>query len=267
MKYLDMVKKRHSCRSYDGRPLSETDRKELDARLDRCLANPFGAAVRLAVLDNDAMAGKKLGTYGVIRGAGLYIAGIARRSERDMEGLGFAMERAVLEATDMGLGTCWLAGTYSRADFSSAVPLSADERIVCVSPLGYPAAKPTALDAMMRRVAGSAKRKAWDVLFFDGEAGNPLSAGEAGEYRDALEAVRLAPSASNGQPWRILRRGGAFHFYRAGGEHGRVDMGIAACHFELVAREAGLAGEWESLEPAGPPNDRLLYFTSWVPGH
>ena len=30
----------------------------------------------------------------------------------------------------------------------------------------------------------------------------------------------------------------------------RVDLGIALCHFELVARELGLAGEWVFDGPA-----------------
>ncbi len=72
----------------------------------------------------------------------------------------------------------------------------------------------------------------------------------------------MAPSATNKQPWRIVRRGGDWHFYlqrskaygkgsaRASLAFGllriadlqRVDLGIAMCHFDLVARELGLSG-------------------------
>lgn len=263
---VQIIQTRRSCRSYDGRPLSEADRAELEARLAGCLQNPFGAEVRLELLESGKLAGRKLGTYGVIRAATLYIAGIAKQSPLDEEGLGFSLERAVLEAWDMGLGTCWLAGTYNRADFKEAARLAPDERIVCVTPVGYPAAKRTLLDGMMRRVAGSDGRKSWHELFFDGKPGNPLSREGAGEYADALEAVRLAPSGSNGQPWRVVMREGRFDFYFEEGG-GRVNMGIAACHFELAAREAGLSGAWENLERAPAGEGKLQYFVSWVGKH
>ena len=263
---MDLIRNRNSCRSFDGEPLSQDAVAALEQAFQGCLENPFGAAVRLPILDGGKLAGKKLGTYGVIRGASTYFAGVVKKHPLDIESLGWSMERAVLAAAALGLGTCWLAGTYSRADFASAVPMDGDERIVCVSPVGRPAPKRTVLDTMMRGVAGSAKRKPWHELFFDGSAGKPLGEREAGEWKDALEAVRLAPSGSNGQPWRAVRREGAFHFYRAvkeGSEYGRVDMGIAACHFELVARERGLPGRWKADEPAAAVPG-WQYSMSWV---
>jgi len=59
--------------------------------------------------------------------------------------------------------------------------------------------------------------------------------------------VRIAPSASNKQPWRIVKIEGAWHFFleRTKGygdgiifkllklaDIQRLDMGIAMCHFE-----------------------------------
>jgi hypothetical protein len=217
-------------------------------------------------MDNNKLAGHKLGTYGVIREAPLFMAGIVKSGGVDSEGLGYSMERAVLHATAMGLGTCWLAGTYNRSGFKDAARLADDERIVCVSPVGYPARRRTVLDSMMRSVAGSARRKPWSEMFFDGALNNPMSEQAAGEFRGALEAVRLAPSGSNGQPWRIVRQGKQFHFYRAvkpGSDYGRVDMGIAACHFELVAREQGLKGEWVAAGPDMRPNADMVYFITW----
>jgi len=263
---FDIIQKRSSCRSYDGRKLSISDRGKLEESIRKSLINPFGASVRLPILANDKLAGQKLGTYGVIRGAQQFIACVVKSGRMDIEGLGYSMERAVLESTAMGLGTCWLAGTYNRNDFKDAAQLSGDERIVCVSPVGYPADRRTLLDSMMRGMAGSAKRKSWNSLFFDESVANSLSKQAAEEYRDALEAVRLAPSGSNGQPWRIIRDGGRFHFYRAvkpGSDYGRVDMGIAACHFELVAREKGLKGKWVEADPGLHSDSKMVYFITW----
>jgi hypothetical protein len=46
----------------------------------------------------------------------------------------------------------------------------------------------------------------------------------------------------------------------------RVDMGIAMCHFELAARERGLAGSWLVEHPT--PDEvaaGLEYTASWIP--
>ena len=81
----------------------------------------------------------------------------------------------------------------------------------------------------------------------------------AGACGQALESVRIGPSASNRQPWRIIREGASCHFFLARtpgydkmtGEIRlqEVDMGIALCHFELAAEELGIAGSWQQAKP------------------
>jgi hypothetical protein len=45
----------------------------------------------------------------------------------------------------------------------------------------------------------------------------------------------------------------------------RIDMGIAMCHFDLAARELGLAGTWEASEPEIARPDGLTEYTAtWV---
>jgi hypothetical protein len=90
----------------------------------------------------------------------------------------------------------------------------------------------------------------------------------------------MAPSASNKQPWRVVRRGGDWHFYlqRTKGygkgsalfavlrlaDLQRVDLGIALCHFELAARELGLTGEWVLGEPEiGSLAQGVEYVATW----
>jgi hypothetical protein len=123
-------------------------------------------------------------------------------------------------------------------------------------------------------------RKEFGALFLVGSPSaslasmNPLTPASAGKYADALEAVRLAPSASNHQPWRIIKENDAsiFHFYRkdtpgytvAGDIHIQYnDMGIAMCHFELTAHETGLSGGWRVNDPRIDVGD-WVYVVSWV---
>jgi hypothetical protein len=45
----------------------------------------------------------------------------------------------------------------------------------------------------------------------------------------------------------------------------RLDMGIALCHFELTARQMGLAGQWAIDDPLKPvPGSQPEYIASWV---
>ena len=104
-------------------------------------------------------------------------------------------------------------------------------------------------------------RLPWEKLFFKGDFSHPLTREGAKElcpdYEDALEFVRLAPSAVNKQPWRIVCDGKAFHFYEArtlspdshnGFDIQRVDMGIALNHFHLAAKEKNLSGHFEKRD-------------------
>lgn len=263
------IAKRMSHRAYDGRPLTDADRAELDAYIKEETNNPFGLKVRLRILTEEE-AGVKLGTLGMIAGARTFLAGAVVQAPQALSAYGYVLEKAVLTATAMGIGTCWLAGTLDRKAFAGAIHLAAGEWMPAVTPLGYPVEKGSVRNAIVRAVAGSKKRKPWTELFFEDTMDTPLSAGEAGEYADALEMVRLGPSASNKQPWRIVKKGGAYHFYCPGKEgiaphmrHDHIDMGIAMCHFELTARMLELPGQWAFTgdEIAG-----LEHIAAWVCG-
>ena len=100
------------------------------------------------------------------------------------------------------------------------------------------------------------------------------------EEQYALEMVRLGPSASNRQPWRVVKGGEKWHFYlqRSPGyqerrlvklyttaDLQRIDMGIAMCHFELTLKELGLEGKWVVEDPSSVEGDGFLeYSATWV---
>jgi len=270
------IRNRFSCRTYDGRVPDEKTRERLRTFFRGNARGPFGNALRFELIDlteAERAELKSLGTYGVVRGASLYIAGAARKGPRAMEDYGYGMERNVLFATSLGLGTCWLGGTLNRAGFSRKIGLAEEELMPAVSPVGYPAGKCSLTDRAFRFMAKSDRRKPWTELFFDGRPGNPIAQEHAGPFAEALEAVRIGPSASNRQPWRIVREGASFHFFlqrtpgydKMTGEIKlqEVDMGIALCHFELAAREVGCPGNWTVARPAFDAG-AMEYVVSWA---
>ena len=273
----ETVKHRKSVRSYEKRPLSQSDREAISAVIaDYCAESaPFPAEIQIRLLETKPGTDtEKLGTYGVIRGAQTFLGVTVKNTETAPEAVGYTFEKLVLHATAMGLGTCWMAGTFNREQFAGLLGVKEDEIFPVISPIGYPLEKKVLIDSVFRKVGKSDQRKAWSELFFDGEFGKPLVEDQAGDYAFPLEMLRLAPSAANKQPWRIVRKDGAFHFFRAGNPKSkypydlqRLDVGIGACHFHLAAQERGLAGEFTYLaEPDIIMPENIKYLFSWVEG-
>jgi nitroreductase len=279
----EIIRRRFSCRNYDSRPIEEKDRRTLEEFMAALTAGPLGSALRfqlLAATDPDRDSLRGLETYGFIRNETGFIAGAATRSNKYLEDYGCALERIILLATDLGLGSCWLGGTFNKSGFAKKISLRKGEDLPAVAAIGYIADPERARSGILARAAGADRRLPWESLFFREEFGVPLSISDAGAYAEPLEMVHLGPSASNKQPWRILRRGKAWHFYlqrtkgyRAGffqtllrvADIQRVDMGIAMCHFELTASEAGVRGKWAVDPPTvAPPDREPEYIVTWL---
>jgi nitroreductase len=279
---VDTMNLRFSCRTYSGEALEEAERLRLEAAAEGVTSGPFGSSLRfrlVAAAPGDERALKRLGTYGTIRGASAFIIGAARRGPRYLEDYGYAMERLILDATAMGLGTCWIGGFFRRGAFARRISASRSERLPAVTSVGHIPDRAAAEAGLMRRTVGGSRRKPWEVLFSDGELGRPLSPERAGPWAEAVEMVRRAPSASNRQPWRIVKSARRWHFFirRTPGypprlgkillgveDLQRVDIGIAMCHFEMAARERGLAGRWIVCEPAPEVADEMMeYSATW----
>lgn len=181
------------------------------------------------------------------------------------ENAGYLFEQVVLFCTSLGLGSCWLGGTLKKSDFANQLQIKEDEQLRIVSPVGYPAGKTKWLDRLMRSGAGSDHRKSFETLFFDQNFETPLTSQNAGRYETVLQMVRLAPSASNSQPWRIVKSGKQFHFYdHINSRFSAIDLGIALCHFGEICKELRLNGKFEILEdrPLSAKNSR--YVISWT---
>lgn len=153
------------------------------------------------------------------------------------------------------------------------------ETIPAVVAIGYDVEK-KGRNGQIRKYMGAARRLPVERLFFKDSFDNPLAIESADGYAQPLEMVHWAPSASNKQPWRIVRIDDDWHFYlqRTKGygkgtmvfnilrlaDLQRVDMGIAMCHFELTARELGLKGKWAVKDPQIEIPENTEYTVSWI---
>lgn len=255
---------RKSVRTYDGRNLTAEDREKLEA-CAKAASNPFGIQVDFVFMDAE-----KYGLSSpVLTGEKLYVAGMVDKVPYSDVAFGYSMEALVLYAWSLGIGTVWIGGTMKRENFEKAAGLTEGRRMPCISPLGYPAAKRAIKETLMRKGVKADDRKPAGELFFDGDWETPLA--ESGAVRRALELVRWAPSAVNKQPWRIIRKDGAYHFYLRHdkgyvsdetGDMQKIDMGIALYHFVRGLEEEGLAPAVTAADPFISAADGMEYIAT-----
>ncbi|MBU3195976.1 nitroreductase [Clostridium algidicarnis] len=268
------VIKRYSVRNYEEKEI-EADKKIQIESFINSLDNPFGKKVNFHYLDNKEMeSGKALGTYGVIKGAKQYIGTTIKLESMALEALGYELESVILYLAHLGIGTCWLGGTFNRKGFAKAMNIGEDEIFPIITPYGYAATKKHLKEIMMRKTISADQRKEWDMLFYKDDFNSTLTKEEAKDLEFPLEMVRLGPSASNKQPWRILLKGNSCHFYeykepgysdRFQYDIQRVDMGIAAAHFDYAIKEKGLKGSFDiTCEPELKLPENMEYVFSWT---
>ncbi len=190
--------------------------------------------------------------YGVVKNAPAAFVFIGKEGKEEQAG--YTGECAVLEATRLGLNTCWIGGTYNKkaaAALPFVKPLT-DEKILAVSPVGYALDKKTLMEKAMGSVAGSRTRKELTALC-------PQLAEQPGLFttwplwvQEALQAARLAPSGLNSQTWRFVWQKDVLSIgFDTGGNtkswpfaKRRLDCGIAMAHIELGALTHGVHGTW-----------------------
>ena len=240
---------RHSVRAYDGRSVPGDMLDGLRPFLSGFSELCHGARGVFLSDAGDLFTGI-VGPFGRITGASSVVVFIGDTSVPEyMEGLGYLGEGIILHATSLGLGTCWVSGTFDRSRALSRVTLGPNERLVAVTPLGFSAEREHTGQKLLSKLARSRERKPIDAI----AGGLPSSRWPPG-VRKALEAARLAPSAMNRQPWFFEVAGDGITLSVRGpgsgyGSSKRLDCGIALLHFEVAARALGIEGNWKLMEP------------------
>jgi len=274
---IDAMKQRTSVRTYEDKPIEAEVACKIEELLNQTHRGFFGNTARFGLIEKHAVNVNekvRLGTYGFVKGAPYFIAGaVSRRSMAEAD-YGYLFEQIILQLTRMGLGTCWIGGTFRRKDYVGVLDLRSDEMIPAISPVGYSTGRRAISDRVIRWAAKGDMRKPHEELFFDQDFSTALALERTGRYRDVLEMVRIAPSASNRQPWRWVALGNTYHLHLERSKGFRkhvpspdlqmIDMGIAMAHFELATKELGLPGEWEVRDPKLPSSVERDYIVSWI---
>jgi len=245
--WLAAVARRVSRRVFDGQPAETAALDALEGVCSGFRPFPDARIVLVRAPHVDIFKGL-IGSYGKVRNAPHVLLFIGDEgSDTCDQHVGYVGEAAVLQATALGLDTCWVGGFFSAARTRQLVELAPGERVLAVSPVGHAVGDVAFSERGMRRMAGSHARKTVvEIAPGSTEGGWPDWAVAA------VETARLAPSAVNRQPWRFRFDAGALVIARDNGLETprvtkRLDCGIAMLHAELGARASGVDGGWRDL--------------------
>lgn len=149
--------------------------------------------------------------------------------------------------------------------------IESDDLFPCICPIGYPSEKRSLIEKFTRLTLGSKNRKSWDKLFFLGDFNQPSLPKNTEKYEVALEMLRLAPSATNAQPWAVVKDGSNFHFFcnyknSINDDMKKIkhlDLGIALSHFHQTAMSEKLIGNFEIQDIHFSTPENMHYIISY----
>jgi hypothetical protein len=241
-RWYKSIFKRHSRRRYTGDPLSDETLDLIESVCDNFQQFPGSRAVLVKTPPDNIYKGA-VGQYGAVKGAPHFVAFIGDMSNPHVqETVGYHGEAVILEATALGVNTCWIAGMYRPESVAREIDLERDEQVLAISPLGQAFDNKAKVEQVMTWLLGAHRRKELRQIL---ELGSEEPTGWM--YR-AIDAARIAPSAVNRQPWRFrIDKDYVTLYVKDRGMKSispRLDCGIAMLHFELGAKKNGSYGSW-----------------------
>lgn len=206
------IKSRHSVRKFIDKQIDEDVVNKLNGLIREC--NMEGNLNIQLVLNDGETFDKFILHYGKIQNAKNYLAMIGKKDKKLEEKIGYYGEKIVLESQELGLNTCWVAGTYSKGSVKATI--NEDEKLVCIIAIGYGENQGT-----------PHKGKDFDDVSITKDVPD--------WYRKGIEYSLLAPTAINQQKFKFELLGNTVLLKSGIGPMAKIDMGIVKYHFELGA--------------------------------
>jgi nitroreductase len=248
-KWYSVVHRRRSRRYFDSkRPIESSSLAALDRVCREFTPFPNARTCLVSEPTKDIFKGI-VGGYGKVHGTPAFIAFIGdMRAPSVQEEVGYTGEGIILEATALGLNTCWVAGFFKPENVASLVEIKDYERVLAVTPVGYATRFESFAERLMTGFGLTHRRFSLSRLI------NGRHVDNLPEWvKYSLEAARLAPSATNRQPWGFDADSNSITVFvrNSGLEFNvskRLDCGIAMLHIDIATSNLGIQGAWELLE-------------------
>lgn len=211
MEILEIMKQRHSVRSYTDEPIEEEKRKVLN-ELVATVNDEAGLHIQI-VYDEPKCFDSFMAHYGKFFGVRNYIALVGKKSDNTDESLGYYGEMLALKAQELGLNSCWVALTHGKC----AAKVDKGEKLVCLISVGY--GKTDGAEHKNKPLA--------EVCNY--------AEGMPQWFLDGVKAALLAPTAMNQQKFFFELVGDEVKLKHGRGFYTKLDAGIVKYHFEAVS--------------------------------
>lgn len=197
---LELLRKRHSVRTYSHDKIPQNVREKLKAEITMTNSHVSGLRFQLIFDNSDPFRGF-FKSYGTFKNPNNYLVAIIDPSfENIEEKAGYYAERFVIKCVEEKIGTCFVGGTYDPRSID--VALRAGEKISFIVLFGYEAEKQRWNEKMLVSLV---HRKQFELSHFFIPSEEFESACEKiYTLKMGTEAVSIAPSAVNKRPVRIF---------------------------------------------------------------
>jgi ubiquinone/menaquinone biosynthesis C-methylase UbiE len=226
-----MISKRKSIRKFLMEPLGEAQISALTEQLNHLQPLRSDISTEIRLLPQDTVGGL------LSIKAPHYLLLFSEKKEGHLENAGFIMQQIDLYLSANGIGACWLGAAKPKSEFTGNSTLP----YIISMAIGMPA------EPLHRAGLEQFKRKKMSEIC------------STAHHLERVEAARLAPSATNSQPWRFITTHTAIHAYRIKlgalksmiyERMNQIDMGIALCHLWIAAEAHGYRARLTTKEEA-----------------
>ena len=216
------IENRVSRRKFEKEPITDREKEKIISLIDQL---NVASGLTMTFLEDGSGAFQKLRkSYGMFTNIRFLILMKGKKDDKDLkEKVGYYGEDLVLSITDLGLGTCWVGGTFDKDELT----VNDSEELACVVVVGKVAA-PSLKEKMMRSATHRKVKSMEERIISD----QPLPQW----VQNGMEAVLLAPSAKNTQK-AIFKYENNILSAQIADDYAMdlIDLGIAKKHFELEA--------------------------------
>ena len=275
---FDLMRARRSCRSFQTRKLTDADHNEL---MESVRVHTEESRIRESPIRFEYIAAP-LTVWPTVNATEFLVAIAPKEYDRfAVIDIGRSLQKIVMDATRMGLGTCWIG---PGADQSSIVQHLGDrfnpkeDHMICVCAIGY---KSSYFPMFVRIFTASmSTRLPLSSLFFaDANFEEPINVNKSpfNQFGRNYEICQWAPSSYNGQTTRCAantKENGdlkSFDFYvsTTSRYYAPVALGIWCANWELGCEVLGIQGHFAEISAGdrGTHDKKIQlprYDLSWV---
>lgn len=230
MNRVEAINKRCSRRTYIDKPIEKSKIRDIEEIIFKL--NKEGNLSFEFIINNGKAFENVKKSYGLFKNVKNYIVVKGKKQEFLMEKMGYYGEQLVLEATILGLGTCWVGGTFDRQ--SCPCKVEEDEILYGLIAIGYVEENLSLKEKVISKISHRNTKSIEEM--YESDENVPQW------FINGMKAVQKAPSAINKQPVKFNYKKENVTAKVLGNSDGEVvDLGIAKLHFEIGSE----GGHWE----------------------